>query len=121
MRPSDFIFVDSIPTLPSGKADRKALQKKAEGIAVRPAENASTSSEAIMRDIWKKVLQAEKVDLDDNFFKLGGHSLALVSVQTEIRKRLSVVVPISALFEAMTLQDFIDVADRKIKENPITK
>ena len=45
--------------------------------------------------IWARALGVKKVGLDDNFFALGGHSLLLVRLTTEIRQTFGVELPLA--------------------------
>jgi acyl-coenzyme A synthetase/AMP-(fatty) acid ligase len=105
MVPSVFVVVDALPLSPAGKVDRRAL-------AARPIERpVATSSykppsdelERQVAEIWQEVLGLERVGVADNFFDLGGHSLALVQVQRKIRHRLSREVSVVDLFRTPTI------------------
>jgi hypothetical protein len=43
--------------------------------------------EAMMAEIWQSILSVPQIDAQDNFFEIGGHSLASLRVaqQVEIR------------------------------------
>jgi Phosphopantetheine attachment site len=47
-----------------------------------------TELERLIGQIWSKVLQVDAVGLNDNFFDLGGHSLAIVKVYDQLRASL---------------------------------
>ena len=105
MVPAVFVLVDALPLSPTGKVDRRAL-------AARPVERtASTSSykapgdelETLIAEIWQEVLAVERVGVEDNFFDLGGHSLALVQVQRKIKARLARDVSVVDLFRTPTV------------------
>jgi amino acid adenylation domain-containing protein len=105
MVPSAFVVVDALPVSPNGKVDRRAL-------AARPVEAQAAATaykppgdemENLIAGIWQEVLQVERVGVDDNFFDLGGHSLALVQVQRKIKERLSRDVPVVDLFRTPTV------------------
>ncbi len=79
MVPSRFVFLEKFPLSPNGKIDRHALPKPS---AERPALSTemalpTTEAQRKVADVWKGVLQIDRVGLDDNFFDLGGHSLLL--------------------------------------------
>ncbi len=53
--------------------------------------------------IWKQVLGIEQVNLNDNFFDLGGNSLNGLQVTAKLKKEFNVQIPAVALFEAPTV------------------
>jgi acyl carrier protein len=53
--------------------------------------------------VWREVLGADRVGADDDFFALGGDSLAAARVIARIRAAFGVEMPITALFEEPTL------------------
>jgi amino acid adenylation domain-containing protein len=92
MAPSSFVLLEALPLSPNGKVDRKALPAPE-----RPRAELSPSFEPPRSDlektlagIWAEVLQLDQVGIRDNFFDLGGHSLALVRVMARVRDTLKV-------------------------------
>jgi hypothetical protein len=88
MIPGAVVSLDALPLNSSGKVDRKALPKPAEGrpeldvAFVTPA----TELERQIAEIWQGVLRVPAVGLHDNFFDLGGNSLLLLRVFDRLRK-----------------------------------
>ncbi|MDB5743018.1 MAG: polyketide synthase-like protein [Polaromonas sp.] len=66
------------------------------GVALNPVERA-------IADVWCELLGVDEVAKDDDFFALGGHSLAAVRLFARIRKQFSVDLPLATLFQAPTL------------------
>jgi amino acid adenylation domain-containing protein len=104
MIPSYFVPREEIPLTPNGKIDRRALPapglKQEEYIAPRdPIEKK-------LVDIWSVVLEVEKekIGIDDNFFRLGGHSLKATLVMSGINRELGVRVPLVELFKTPTIR-----------------
>jgi acyl carrier protein len=60
--------------------------------------------EVAISGIWKRVLEIEKIGIDDNFFDLGGHSLRLVQVHGELIRSLGRDVPLVKLLEFPTIR-----------------
>ena len=58
-----------------------------------------------MRAVWSRLLRCP-VEADDDFFALGGDSLAAVRLIHLIERELDVAVPVQALFEAPTARGF---------------
>ena len=58
--------------------------------------------------IWARALGVKKIDPDDNFFALGGHSLLTVKMIAEIQTRIGMEeeLKLADLLEFPTLGDF---------------
>jgi len=59
--------------------------------------------EAVIADAWRELLGVDEVGRDDDFFVLGGHSLAAVRLFARIRKQWNVDLPLATLFQGSTL------------------
>lgn len=59
--------------------------------------------EAVIADVWRELLGVDEVGRDDDFFALGGHSLAAVRLFAKIRKQWNVDLPLATLFQGSTL------------------
>jgi amino acid adenylation domain-containing protein len=102
MVPAAFVMLEALPLTPSGKVDRLALGRvnvPAQPMAADTAPPASDVERALSA-IWCRVLDLDRVGLHDNFFDLGGHSLLMVRLQTEIARELDRDVSIVDLFRA---------------------
>jgi acyl carrier protein len=65
-----------------------------------------TPMQELIAALWTDALQLERTGATDNFFDLGGHSLAATRVVTRLRDVLDCVVPVRLLFEHPVLADF---------------
>lgn len=63
----------------------------------------STSYEEILTDIWKKVLSKTKVDLNESFFQMGGHSLLGLQVRNQVEKRVQLKLEYKDIVEYSTI------------------
>ncbi|HSU82680.1 MAG TPA: amino acid adenylation domain-containing protein, partial [Thermoanaerobaculia bacterium] len=105
MLPSGLIRVAALPLTATGKVDRRALATFEElGAESAPSAVAAprTQVEDLLVGIWSEILGVERVGVEDNFFDLGGHSLAATRVVARVRAVLGVEVPLASLFEAPT-------------------
>ena len=107
MVPSAFVFLDVLPTLPTGKVDRRGLP--APGSA-RPELGTSfvgprTPVEQGLTEIWAEVLGLDQVGIQDNFLDLGGDSLLASQVISRMIRTFRVELPIRSLLEASTVAD----------------
>ncbi|MEV5976612.1 amino acid adenylation domain-containing protein [Streptomyces sp. NPDC052114] len=106
MVPPTVVLMPALPLKSSGKVDRDRLAS-----ADIPDEErdkaAYTAPRGVLQEavaaIWARTLGLEQVGVHENFFDLGGHSLLVVKVQTEIRRELGHDVPVVALFENPTV------------------
>jgi acyl transferase domain-containing protein/thioesterase domain-containing protein/acyl carrier protein len=64
----------------------------------------STPIERELATIWRELLGVERVGRDDDFFELGGQSLIAVRLFTRMKKKYSIDLPLSTLFEAPTIR-----------------
>jgi acyl carrier protein len=104
MVPSHFIILDSLPLTPAGKIDRRSLAARPiERPSATPSRPPSDDLEQAIAEIWKEVLGLDHLGADDNFFDLGGHSMALVQVQRKIKSRLGRDLAVVDLFRTPTI------------------
>jgi acyl carrier protein len=105
MIPSTFVFLDALPRSPNGKVDRKALPNPGIYRAARdtPLVVPRTRIEEELAKIWAEVLSIEQVGVHDNFWELGGHSLAAMRVISRVVEKFLIELPIQTLFEAPTV------------------
>jgi acyl transferase domain-containing protein/acyl carrier protein len=68
-----------------------------------PFRAPGTDDEDRVAAIWQEVLGIDRIGLDDDFFALGGHSLAAVQIGAKLRQRFGVVLDLSDFFDAPTV------------------
>ncbi len=107
MVPSALVTIESFPLTPNGKVDRRALPVPER---VRPELDQAfvapvTSIEEQLAEIWTEVLGFDQVGVRDNFFDLGGHSLALIQILARVFERFEVDLPVSCVFDAPTVTE----------------
>ncbi len=105
MVPAAFVFLDRLPLLASGKVDRRALPDPGRDRPELAAAYAlpQNERERQVAEIWQETLGLDRVGIHDNFFDLGGHSLAAAEVQAKLRERLGVEVELIELFRHPTI------------------
>jgi len=87
------------------QAARPVMRTDAPVPAVSPAA-ADASLDAVegaIAAVWRELLGVEQIEPQDDFFALGGHSLAAVRLFARIRKEFAVDLPLATLFKAPTL------------------
>ncbi|HZB45260.1 MAG TPA: phosphopantetheine-binding protein, partial [Pyrinomonadaceae bacterium] len=105
MTPAAFVTLDALPLTPSGKVDRRRLPAPAEARAETSADYVApqTELERTIAGVWREVLGVERVGVGDNFFDLGGHSLAMAQVHAKLREALETDVVVVELFKYPTV------------------
>jgi amino acid adenylation domain-containing protein/non-ribosomal peptide synthase protein (TIGR01720 family) len=63
-----------------------------------------TEMERSIAGVWQKVFELEQVSIEDNIFDLGGRSLLLVQIHSQLREVLKMEFPLLSLFEYPTIQ-----------------
>jgi len=103
MVPAAFVLLETLPLTSRGKVDRCALPEPDVAEPRRNHVPARTPLEREMAEIWREVLKADHIGVEDNFFDLGGHSLRAVAMIALVRERLAVNVLLTELFENPTI------------------
>ncbi|WP_316524269.1 non-ribosomal peptide synthetase [Kitasatospora brasiliensis] len=112
MVPSRLLVLDELPLTHNGKVDRAALTVRAGAelaAAPRPepapdgAEQAEDGVEATVSAVFAEVLGVGRVDRDDDFFDLGGHSLMATLLLMELETRAGLLVDLDDFFDEPTV------------------
>jgi amino acid adenylation domain-containing protein len=104
MVPAKWVTLEAFPMTTSGKVDRGALPAPS---AESKSEHAVAPRNELERKLaaaFQHVLGLEFVGVTDNFFDLGGHSLLAVQLMGQIAKIAGREIPLSALFNAPTVE-----------------
>lgn len=118
MIPSVIMVLDSLPVMPNGKVDRKALPEPRRTEAPSGQTAAPRDElERVLAGIWAELLQVERVGIRDNFFELGGHSLLAVELAVRVEQVFGWHMPIAALFQTPTVE-LLGQTIRQGKERP---
>jgi aspartate racemase len=111
--PSHIVPLEKLPLTPNGKLDRRALpapedfQTGADPTTAAPRN----STEILLVEIWREILQREQVGIHDNFFHLGGHSLLATQIVSRLARAIGVELPVRTLFEAPTIATLARVVE----------
>jgi len=112
MIPQQFNIVKEFPKTLNGKIDRNALLKLIPTESIQQSFiEATTSSEKIVSEIWKECLGLETIDVNSNFFEIGGHSLVGVKVMAKLEKKTGKRLPLVGLLKHPTIKKFAAYMD----------
>lgn len=104
MVPRIYIGVAAFPLTPNGKLDRAALPAPPSVAGDASAETSRNEMEEKVAAGWKRILSLKHVGIDDNFFDLGGSSLKLMAVHSQLQKDLGATISVVDLFEFTTIR-----------------
>ncbi|HVR99572.1 MAG TPA: amino acid adenylation domain-containing protein, partial [Thermoanaerobaculia bacterium] len=109
MVPAVFVVLDALPSMTSGKVDRRALSATAaperQGAAGPDEPRDADPIEELLSGIWSEVLGLNRIGIHEDFFALGGHSLLATQVISRVRTVVGVELPLRRLFEAPTIAE----------------
>lgn len=93
--PSKIIVIDKIPLNNVGKVDRIQCSKlalqhsnKSDSLALP-----QTDIEKVLADIWMKELDIETININDNFFEIGGDSLSSAKIILLVEEYFNIKIP----------------------------
>lgn len=120
MMPAFYQRLAVFPLTPNGKVDRSALPTPRTGTTLpdRRSLAAATTMEDLVASIWRVVLDAKAVSLDDNFLDVGGTSLLLIAVRTGIQEQLDRQIPVTWMFEYTTIRALAKRLSDPIESTP---
>ncbi|MCI5129997.1 MAG: aminotransferase class V-fold PLP-dependent enzyme, partial [Candidatus Electrothrix sp. EH2] len=114
MIPASYTVLDSLPLMPNGKVDRRALLALDQAHAEEDEYTAPrTPFEHQLTRIWAKFLKVKSVGVHDNFFDLGGNSLLAMGMLAEIGKEFGRQPPVPVLLKAPTVEKLAEVLREK--------
>jgi acyl carrier protein len=104
MIPAEVVFLEELPLMSTGKVNRRALPEfgrcgREPAMPLTPR----TPIEEKVAEIWREVLSLKAVEIHENFFDLGGHSLAASLVISRVIQAFQLDLPVKSLFDAPTV------------------
>ena len=118
MVPSTYIPLAELPLNANGKVERSALPAPL-AASDRSDFERSPNLEGVVNGVWKKVLRLDHVGLNDNFFDLGGDSLLIVAVHSQLQKILEREIEVTDLFEFTTIRSLARHLVSNAPEDPV--
>ena len=120
MIPSVFVTLESFPLTHTGKIDRGSLPNPD---IHRPAmEQAyippSSEIEKKLTDIWRRVLNLDRIGVHDNFFDLGGTSLLAIYLVSQVQESFNIDIPVIKLFQYPNVNSLSEYINGDRDEQP---
>jgi amino acid adenylation domain-containing protein len=108
--PSVLVPLAAFSFTANGKLDEDALPRLSMPSA-EPRQRQLTDTEERLLRIWSDVLGRPGLDVDDDFFAVGGHSLMVHRIVAGTRTAFGLDVPFRVLYESPTVADFAREVD----------
>ncbi|HYM87355.1 MAG TPA: condensation domain-containing protein, partial [Pseudoxanthomonas sp.] len=105
MIPQHIVALATMPLLPNGKIDRKALP--APDLSAQRSQAMVAPRTELERQIaatMAKVLGLPEIGVHDNFFAMGGHSLLAAQLTSRLNRELEISLSLRALFDGPTVE-----------------
>ena len=113
--PRAFVFVEQIPRGPSGKIRRQEVvalfdtlhsaPHRAGARRVAGVDGAESPTEAKLGELWRALLRKDAIGPDEDFFQIGGDSLAATQLVLTVNDLFHVEVNLAAVFsDARTIR-----------------
>ncbi|MEC4835664.1 non-ribosomal peptide synthase/polyketide synthase [Mycobacteroides chelonae] len=102
MVPAAVVVLETLPMTTNGKLNTRALPAP-EYHDIDRYRAPGTPTEEILSGIYARVLDVERVGVDDSFFDLGGDSLSAMRLIAAINADLDTAISVRTVFEAPTV------------------
>lgn len=105
MVPAHFVVLPAFELNTNGKIDRSRLPMPEMGaVGDEDILAPRTEIEATLLRLWQDVLDVRKIDIRDDFFSLGGHSLLIIRIIAQLREELAVELPLATFLDGPTIE-----------------
>jgi acyl carrier protein len=117
MAPAHFVVMEQLPLSPNGKLDYQALPSAQQPRSDAPILSSAPRNdiEAKLCDIFAQVLGRDKVGVDENFFRMGGHSLLAAQAAARVRESFGINIELRWFFEVPTVAGLAKEIDLQLK------
>jgi amino acid adenylation domain-containing protein len=115
--PAMVLILDSFPLSPNGKIDVHLLSKpnSMERMICKNYAPPRTPAELKLTRVWENLLKQNPIGIHDNFFEIGGDSLAAIDLMLTIEKEFQRSLPITVLFQSPTIAALAELLHNEVK------
>ena len=119
MVPATITIVADLPRLANFKIDREELRRRDDAAQqARPSAAPQTATEALLADLWSQAFAADAISRDDDFFTLGGDSLAAATISVGVQDALGGEIDLGTFAEHATLAELAAAIDGMVAAAP---
>lgn len=106
-----FCRLDKLPLMANGKVDRLKLESLIhvdEGQATQTSPNSSLNVRQRISALWEELLAIEGINLEANFFELGGDSMTAIRLLRRLREEVHPEVKLDDVYEFPSISQLSD-------------
>src|SRR5512143_307891 len=115
-------YVVGLTTVSEGTGSIMARLKRAHFGLRTPFVPPASEMERRLKDIWEAVLDIDGLGVEDDYFDLGGESLAAVTIFAELESQFGEMPPLSILLDCPTIRLLAAELDKlgvKVANSPL--
>ena len=117
MVPQYFVKMEQLPHTPNGKVDRKALPDPVIDENELEIVKSRNEIDKELIKIIEKMLQVDKVGINNTLLELGGDSLTAITLTTKVLSKFNVQLNIKDILSNYTIKDMSDyIAENQTKD-----
>ncbi len=123
MIPSVIVTLDKMPLLDNGKINRKQLSKPASHTIGQSNYLPDTNVNKVqlkVKEIWEEILGKPHIGLNDDFFRLGGHSLLVIKAIGRMEKEFNTKLDAAELFFNPTVASYAKLIETSYDDSSFT-
>ncbi|WDF57315.1 non-ribosomal peptide synthetase [Mucilaginibacter sp. KACC 22063] len=120
MVPDMFVEMTHMPLTPNGKLDKQSLPEPDFNTLNSQFILPTTELEAGICRIWQEVLGAERVGIQDDFFRIGGNSILAIQAAHRMSKLLGYELKVGDIFRYKTPEQILSSPVNEIIHDEIT-
>ena len=123
MVPSMMVVLDEWPLSANGKTDKQALPEPDGTVLQLEYLAPESDTEKVLTQIWATLLglDQDKLSVSANFFDLGGHSLLVIKLISDIQAHYGLRLDIRQIFMHGTVRSLAPMLDRMILEDSLNQ
>lgn len=114
MLPTYIVFLDALPLNNNMKIDKRALPDP-RCIQEETIVNPHNDIENKLADIFKSILNVERISMTGNFFTLGGTSLDVMSLISRVYEEFRVEISLEDVFDSLSLEEFAALVKERLQ------
>ncbi|RUR19989.1 amino acid adenylation domain-containing protein [Legionella sp. km535] len=119
MHPKEYYLVDFIPLKENEKINFDVLEKQSGRVVsydLIQNDTLMTEMERLCLECWKESFQMKDIQLDDDFFSIGGDSLTALHIIGQLKRLISIDIHLSLLFQFPTVRSLASYLDDRLNE-----